>query len=451
VPDHELPFLRFLRTMRRNALEAYPRAYYEARYARRLDWGRPSILLNDPDAIQHVLVRNSDNYMRTAVSIRVLRPIIGNGLLLAEGDAWKLQRRTIAPTMAPRVMPTLARHVLIESQAMVRTLAAAPPGEPRDLRAAMQALALGIAGRSMFSLETAAFGAAMRAFMMEYTRRMGLPRVLDFLLPLSIPSPTDFARRRFRRRWMRFIDQVVAARLARPEAPEARDMFDLLRAARDPETGQGFSPADLRDQTATMILAGHETTALLLFWCLWLLAQAPAAQDRLAAEAAGVSLAPDDAAHALENLPFTRAVISETLRLYPPAFMIVRASIAADNAAGIEIPAGAAVLISPWVLHRHKRLWENPGAFLPERFLGPPPPRFAYLPFGAGPRVCVGAQFAMTEALLALAVLVRHFHIGLLDKEPVLPRPVIVSAPDRAPAFHLSVRSPVAAALALAS
>jgi unspecific monooxygenase len=240
---------------------------------------------------------------------------------------------------------------------------------------------------------------------------------------------------------MAFMDEVMGPRMAAPPHDPPRDMFDMLRLARDPETGEGFSRAELRDQTATMIIAGHETTGLTLFWALWLLAQVPQAQARVAAEAAAANLTPATAAAALPRLPYTRAVVNEVLRLYPPAFTIVRMARAADRVGDVEIPAGATVMVSPWVLHRHRALWQAPEMFDPERFLNATPPRFSYLPFGIGPRVCVGAQFALAEAALGLAGILRSFDVSLAGGERVVPRPVITTAPDHAPLFRVVPRA----------
>jgi cytochrome P450 len=198
----------------------------------------------------------------------------------------------------------------------------------------------------------------------------------------------------------------------------------------------------LRDQLATLLLAGHQTTAVTLFWALTLLAQAPAEQERVAAEVATRDFGEDAATETLGNLPQTRAVVNETLRLYPAAFTMAREAIAADEAGGIAIPRGALILIAPWVLHRHRRHWRDPDAFDPSRFLpgAPPPERFAYLPFGTGPRVCVGAQFALAEATLVLGALIRDFRVELIGREPVLPVGIVTTQPDHAPWFRLSRR-----------
>src|SRR5262249_25732569 len=290
--------------------------------------------------------------------------IVGDGLFLSEGEEWKHQRRTIAPALAPRVMPILARHVAAAAEDTVARLSA-QAGEPVDLLSLMQFLALEIAGRSMFSLEMQQHGAALRRLIVGFGSRLGRPYLLDMILPASVPNLRDLARSRFRGRWLAFMDEVINARLAPPAGDTPRDLFALLLVARDPETGAAFSRAQLRDQVATMIVAGHETTAIALFWSLYLLAAAPAEQERVAAEAGAVDLSPDAAGQALAQLPYTHAVLSEALRLYPPAFIIVREAVGADRLNGVDTPSRRLVIIAPWVLHRHRRFWENPDAFDP--------------------------------------------------------------------------------------
>jgi unspecific monooxygenase len=218
-----------------------------------------------------------------------------------------------------------------------------------------------------------------------------------------------------------------------------RDLFDLMDDARDPETGKAFTDEQLGDEVATMILAGHETTATALFWSLYLLALDPATQDELAAEVRAVS-----AGEALdvERLKFTRAVIDETMRLYPPAFLIARAATAPDTIASLPVRKNDVVLISPWLLHRHEKLWREPNAFIPRRFMPgvPQPDRFAYMPFGVGPRICIGAHFALVEATLALSRLIGAFRLALVDKAPVMPVGVVTTQPDRSPMFVVRPR-----------
>jgi cytochrome P450 len=293
----------------------------------------------------------------------------------------------------------------------------------------------------MFSLEMGEFGPRVRGLLRRYGEHLGRPTLLDILLPLAIPAPRDFGRWRFRRRWLGLIGEIIAARRAQPQSPSARDLLDLLSF--DHETGAPIADRRLADQVGTMIAAGHATTAVALFWSLFLVASVPEVQERIAAEVQPLDLGPKNAAAAIPHLTYSRAVVSEALRLYPPAYSIVRLARRADNAAGVPVPAGTVVQIAPWVLHRHRRLWAEPEAFDPSRFLpgAPAPDRFTYLPFGAGPRVCVGAQFALTEAVLVLARLVQAFDIARTGDEPVLPVAAITVQPDHPPGFRLRHRS----------
>jgi len=188
-----------------------------------------------------------------------------------------------------------------------------------------------------------------------------------------------------------------------------------------------------------MILAGHETTATTLFWALYLLALDPRTQAEVAAEVKSVTA---DGALDVDRLKFTRAVIEETMRLYPPVFLIARAAAAPDTVGGLPVRKGDAILIAPWLLHRHEKLWAEPEAFIPARFMpgAPQPDRFAYLPFGVGPRVCIGAHFAQVEATLALAKLIGEFRVELRDRIPVIPVGVVTTQPDHAPVFVIKPR-----------
>jgi unspecific monooxygenase len=426
--------------MRESAIGTWGQRAYEEDIIRGRFFGRSSFILNTPDAIRHVLVENYENYTRTPAGIRVLRPVLGEGLLIAEGRAWKHQRRTLAPAFTPRAVASLAPHMIAVIEETIAKLQT-DCGAPVDLRQAMQRMTLEIAGRTMFSFGMERHGPALRDFVMEYGERLARPHFLDLLLPLGWPSPQDFARARFRKRWTRFIAMLVGERRAAGKDAGAppRDLFDLMQAARDPETAEAFSDEQLGDQVATMILAGHETTATALFWSLYLLALDPATQDQLAAEVQG---APANSALELERLKFTRAVIDETMRLYPPAFLIARAAAAPDTIAGMPVKRNDVILIAPWLLHRHEKLWHDPNAFIPQRFMppAPPPDRFAYLPFGVGARICIGAHFALVESTLALARIIGAFRVELLDKAPVLPIGVVTTQPDRSPMFRITPR-----------
>jgi unspecific monooxygenase len=428
--------------LRRNTLELWGAPAYEQEVLPGRFFGREHLMLNDPAAIRHVLVDNSDNYQRHTATQRVLQPLLGGGLFLAEGDAWKHQRRTIAPAMAPRMMGVLARHVIAATEAAEAELAQAHGLV--QLLPRLQRLALRIAAQSMFSLEADAFAAGLREKLMQYGLRFAQPGVLDLLLPREVPSPLDRRRAAFRREWLALMDEVIDRREALAPAGDApRDLFDMLAGARDPQTGAGFSRAQLRDEVSTMIIAGHETTAVTLFWACYAAARLPQMQSRIAEEAAALDLSADAAAASIKQLVFTRAFIDEVLRLYPPAFLIARVARAADTIAGRPVAAGTVVSVAPWVLHRHRRRWQAPDRFDPSRFLpdATPPDRYAYMPFGAGPRICVGAQFALTEAVLVLARLLRRFRLQLAGPADVVPRGYVTTQPDRPVRFMLSRRN----------
>jgi cytochrome P450 len=438
APDDMTAFGRML-AMRVSPIETWGRRAYEEDIVQGRFVGRSSFILNAPDAIRHVLVDNYENYTRTPAGLRVLRPMLGQGLLIAEGRAWKHQRRTLAPAFTPRAVSALVPHMLAATDETVAKLRARSSA-PVDLREAMQHMTLEIAGRTMFSFGMDRHGATLRGFVMEYGERLARPHFLDLLLPLGWPSPQDFARARFRKRWTAFVAMLMAERRAagKNENAPPRDLFDLMNEARDPETGAAFSDEQLGDEVATMILAGHETTATALFWALYLLALDPETQEQLAAEVRDVN---GSGAIEIERLKFTRAVIDETMRLYPPAFLIARAAAGPDTIAGLPVKKHDVILIAPWLLHRHEKLWRDPNAFVPSRFMtGTPPDRFAYLPFGVGARVCIGAHFALVEATLALARLIGAFRVALVDKEPVLPIGVVTTQPDRSPMFAIAPR-----------
>lgn len=442
-PAADLPLFAYLKAIRTNAVSGWPaRAYEELVIARPL-LGRRTFTVSDPDAIRHVLIDNIGNYVRTPASVRILRPMLGDGLLISEGTPWRHQRRTLAPAFTPRATDELVPHIASAVTAALSEIEEEARSGAIDLFPLLHRMALEIAGRTMFSVGMDRHGEGLRALMLAYGRRLGRPHLLDMLLPPSVPAPLDLPRALFRRRWARFLDRIIAARAAETAPRAARDLLDLMGAARDTETGEGFPPGQLRDQVATMLLAGHETTAVALLWACTLLARDPESQERAAAEARAADAEADPKRALALRLTFTRAVIDETLRLYPPAFAIVRAASGPDRIGGFAVAPGDILLIAPWVIHRHAKLWRDPGAFDPGRFLpgAEPVARFSYLPFGAGPRVCIGASFALAEATLALAGLLARFRIEMPEGSGPMPAAVVTTQPDRAPLFRLTPRS----------
>jgi len=426
--------------LRGNALAAFPdEAFFEDVVVQRF-FGREHILLQRPEAIRHILIDNPQNYVRSPAATRVLRPMFGRGLFLSAGEDWRQQRRSVAPAFAPRTVHRLARQVVAATDRLTDYLATI---EGRvNLVPVFQRLALEIIGGAIFSLDMRQYGPELRELIRCYAARLGRPSLADFLLPLGVPTLADLARVRFRRRWRRLIHRIIADRAQRAGEAGSNDLFDILAAA-DPETPPAVAAERLGDQIATIVVAGHETTAAALFWTLYLLARHPGEQERLVAEIAPLGLTPDNAADLLPELVRTRAVVDESLRLYPPAFVIVRQALHDDEAGGVPVPKGSLVLIAPWIMHRHRRFWRAPDRFDPSRFMpdAPPPPRFAYIPFGAGPRICVGSPFALTELVLVVASLVRAFRIALPPHRPVTPVGLITLQPDVPPPFRLMPRA----------
>lgn len=433
-----LPWGRLRRIFEGDALAAFPSEAFEAEAVALRILGGRQFILNRPDAIRRVLVENQANYARTAPTLRVLRPIFGRGLFLAEGGEWKAQRHRMASAFTPRAVRILARHVVLGVDRFIADLGDRE-GEPVDLVPQLRRLALGIIGQALFSLEMERWGDELFALIGTYAARLGRPTVADFLVPGSWPSPSDFARVRFRRHWRRLVGHIVAERLSRCGGGEPRDLFDLLVSGLP---AGGIDLDGLADQVSTILVAGHDTTAAALFWSLYMLASMPREQRRVAEEAAAAELEADTAAGDLPRLVYTRAFVDEVLRLYPPAFVIVRRARREDRAGGLAIPGGSLVLVSPFVLHRHRGLWEAPERFDPSRFLPgtPPPPRLSYLPFGAGPRVCIGAQFALTELVLASALLARAFDIALPAGARTRPKAIVTTQPETPPPFLFEPR-----------
>lgn len=430
------PQWRTLLQLRRNALASWGAPAYEEPVLAGPFLGRQSLLLNEPAGIRRVLIDNARAYGRTPATLRILHPMIGDGLFLAEGEAWRFQRRTAAPAFAPKSLGLVATIAVRRTTAALDRLAR----EGRrivDLLGLFQELALEIAGEALFSQSLEPFARRLREHLDRYGTRLARPSPLDLALPAGWPTPAELLRRRLGRSWFQLVAEIVADRRARGIQDPPADLFDALAGARDPETGRGFGEQELLDQIATFLIAGHETTALALFWSAYLLALAPEVQAA-AEEEAGAGEAATDAS----ALPVTRAVVQEALRLYPPAFTIVREAREPDEVAGHRLTPGDLVVVSPWVLHRHRRIWVEPDRFDPGRFLpeAPPVDRFAYLPFGIGPRVCIGAQFALVEATAVLATLLTRHRLELVGPKRVLPVAVVTTHPDRRPAFRLGLR-----------
>ena len=383
-----------------------------------------------------------DKYKRLVAADRILGPLGGTGLFLAAGAQWRQQRRMLAPIFTPANVGLFLPHFMAAASGLADRIAGAQSANLcANLSLAFQEATLEAVLRALFSLPDSAERARITAMVRYYLAGPGRPNVFDaFARSTESCAFALGSRRRFQKAWSATIDAIVSARRERPGTTTSADLLDLLLAARDPETGQALSQGEVRDQCSTMIVAGYETTARLLFWATYLLTLDVAEQERLRAELA--SFPPERVSNLddLLNWPRLRQVMFEALRLYPPAAYISREAIADDVVAGEPVRVGTQAWISPWVLHRHRKYWDNPTAFTPDRFtdkLSPWTGGGCFLPFGAGPRICIGATFAMAEAHIMLATLLSRFKITLDAARPVLPVARITTAPSYEPLFRL--------------
>jgi cytochrome P450 len=386
-------------------------------------------LLNHPDHVAHVLQRRAANYDKRTRSTDTIRSITGESLLTANGDFWRRQRRMAQPAFHHRQIAGFTGKMTDATEAMVKEWRErTPPGAVLDVASEMSRLTYAIVARTLFSIDSAG-----HADTIERAMRVMLPHVFQRLgeivrPPDWFPSPANL---RFRKA-LAEVDQVVYQIIAGHREAEAKgepyeDLLGMLMTARDPDTDAGLSDPQLRNETITFLLAGHETTANALSWTFHLIANHPEVEERLREEIHRVLGDRTPELEDVAKLIYTKRVIQEAMRLYPPIWIIERRAIAEDEIAGYHIPAGSSVVISPYALHRHPAFWKNPEEFNPSRFESPPPD--AYIPFGAGARFCIGHEFAMLEARLIVAMVLQCFRLRAVQGHPVEPMPDITLRP----------------------
>jgi cytochrome P450 len=384
----------------------------------------------EPAAIRRVLIDNVANYRKDALQLRVLSPGLGDGLLTAEGAEWRKQRRALAPLFTPRLVDVFTPAMIASAEWLVGRWAPLRDGRRLDIAGEMSLATLEVLQRTIFPSGLARDPRAFAKAMSTYFKATGTLHPLDLLgapdwLP-RIGKPNAAKSLTF---FDAAVDDIIAERRAATAASgegkgAARDLLTMLIEARDPQTGEGLGEEEIRANVITFIGAGHETTANALTWSLFLLSQHASWRTEVEREVDEVLGAGAIEAEMLTRLPRVRATIDEAVRLYPPAPSLSREAIAPDTLAGEKIRAGTLVVISPYVLHRHKTLWRDPDLFDPTRFMPGQREtidRFAYLPFGAGPRVCIGMGFALQEATIFLAAILRDFRLDLASGVKVAP------------------------------
>jgi cytochrome P450 len=421
--------------LRRNPIEIWTRAHFESPIV-----VGPSIfgtiaVINDPAAIRRVLVDNAANYPKDAFQKRALGPALRDGLLEAEGEDWRVQRRTLAPLLAPRAVSSFVPAINAAAEDMIARLLRLDADQTVDIQLEMARVTLDVLGRTIFSDGLGCDFDKIASAVSRMVATIGRFDPLDILgFPDWVPRLGKLGGRPAQAFFASLVESLIARRkalLAGDRARAPRDILTLLLEAQDPETGAGLSDRQIKSNIETFIAAGHETTANALTWSLYLLSLSEEWQAIVANEAAAVLSGPvkDYAA----RLIAARAVIEEAMRLYPPAPAMSRQAAGPDVLAGMRIGKGTMVMISQWVLHRHQLLWEKPSCFDPRRFLPGSREkidRFAYLPFGGGPRVCIGAAFAMQEAVIILAHLMRSFSFELKKGHEVMPLQRITLRPN---------------------
>ena len=386
------------------------------------------VLLNHPDLINQVLVIQQGKFHKSELTRRITVRMLGQGLLISEGEFWRRQRRLAQPAFHRSRTNDYAATMLEIAQVHIREWR---DGEERNIAQEMTALTLDIAVRTLFGTtlpgESRQVGHAM-TFLMRYSlQRQRSP----FRIPETWPTPSN----RRANRELEFIDslvyRIISERRAEGNSTEHNDLLALLMGAMD-EDGSHMTPQQLHDETMTLFLAGHETTAQMLGWTWYALSENPAAEARLHEELrdvlGGRPLEPAD----FQRLPYLQAVMSEVLRLYPPAYIMARETMEPCEIGGYEFRPGSTVVISQWIMHRDPRYYDDPEAFRPERWLDGLADRLppgAYFPFGAGPRRCIGQGFALLEAAIVTATIAQKFSFRMVPGHPVIPEPLVTLRP----------------------
>lgn len=414
---------------RRNLLEILP----ELAVRQPMVSGKTGIrwhMVVDPDAIRRMLLENVDNYPKSSATKNILRPAIGDSLFIAEGAHWRWQRRAAAPVFSHRNVMGLAPIMSAAADRSANRIAASK-SRAVDMMDEMVRTTFDVISEVTFSGEGSFDAGAVHNAIDAYIAAAGRISILDMLgLPDWLPRPARMMSGNVVRQMKHVADTAIEERRLRG-AGDVPDLLDLLLAGEDPETKRTMNTSELRDNLLTFIVAGHETTALTLAWSLYLCAFDQDVQTRARAEAQ--SVIKDDAATGADvaKLPFIRQIVDEALRLYPPAGIVSRTAREADTLCGRDVLAGDTVMIPIYALHRHRLLWDDPEAFRPDRFADRANiDRYAYLPFGDGPRICIGASFAIQEAVVILATLLARFQFDLVPGRPPEPVMILTLRPD---------------------
>jgi cytochrome P450 len=418
--------IALLNAILRNPLECWTEAHFEQPIVKGgFPFARVAVL-SDPAAIRKVLVENPHAYCKSVLERRMLSTQLRNGLAVVDGEQWARQRRTLAPLFGRKTVMQFAPAIANAAAVLVERWRNRQAGDAVDIKSELNALTLDALTHSIFHAGLGDDPEAARVAMVTFFATAGRVDLFDLIgLPDAVPRITQWRMRTTLRAFEAALEAAIGrarSNLIEHYAAAARDMLDMLLTAKDPETGQGLSHEEVKANLLTFFLAGQETTATALTWAIYLLSQSPEWTERVTAEAECELTGPLEGL--AERLPETRAVVDESLRLYPPFVGFTRTAAREDELGGCTIARGTMLIVAPYVLHRHRLLWDDPDLFDPSRFLEQAPmkiDRYAYLPFGIGPRMCVGAGFALQEATIVLATIMKHFSLALVPGQSVWP------------------------------
>ncbi|MGE8105661.1 cytochrome P450 [Allorhizobium sp. NPDC080224] len=443
--------LEIIRTVLKNPLELWGQPSYTWPWIVTRFFGQTTIIANDPGLIRHVLVDNASNYEMSEIRQLVLRPILRDGLLTAEGPVWKRSRKAMAPVFTPRHARGFARQMREQSELFLDRYEAGAEGVVRDIAVDMTELTYAILSETLFSGGIVSEQGDFAKDVDDLLHSMGRIDPLDLLkAPRWIPRLTRIRGLGVLRKFRELVRRTMDHRRAIIKADRENAPDDFLTLLLELEGPDGLTSEEIEDNILTFIGAGHETTARALAWTLYCVAHCPDVRDAMEREIDEVIASGADPVEWLDKMPHVRAAFEEAMRLYPPAPSINRDAIADDrytapNGETVEIAKGATVLVMPWTLHRHELYWDKPRVFDPSRFLlgerekiG----RFQYLPFGAGPRVCIGATFALQEAVIALAVLMQRYRFAATPQTKPWPVQKLTTQPAGGLPMRVTSRKP---------
>ena len=431
----DVPLWQILRRQRTDPLERWNGLREQFGEVARYRYGlTDTYFLTSAEGARRVLQENAANYTKQHPAYGMLRRLFGNGLFTSEGSFWLRQRRLAQPAFHRQRIAAMGAQMTAAAEAALPAWEAkAAAGEPVSMLREMAALTLRVVGDALFGTALAAraqpVAASWEVLNAQLVERYSSLR----LVPPILPTRYDRDFRRARRTLFAVVDEIIADK--RAHGGESDDLLSLLMHVRDEDTGEQMDDAQLRDEVVTLLLAGHETTAIALAWTWTLLAQHPDAAARLHDELHRVLAGRAPTAADYERLPFARAVIDEALRLRSPVYILFRRACADDVVCGQRVRKGATIVLSPLLLHRHPAYWDAPGEFRPERWADAAAaerrPRFAFLPFSGGPRQCIGNGFAMLEAVLLLATLAQRFEARLAPGYTPAPEYLVLARPSQ--------------------